>query len=73
MELTITASIQTKNLFENKLVRKALSLALDRTLIVEKVTKGGQLEAFSFTHHQIQIHTSLQQNLNTILKKLENY
>ena len=38
-----------KKPFENKLVRKALSLALDRTLIVEKVTKGGQLEAFSFT------------------------
>ena len=35
--------------FDNKLVRKALSLALDRTLIVEKVTKGGQQEAFSFT------------------------
>ena len=35
--------------FDNKLVRKALSLSLDRTLIVEKVTKGGQQEAFSFT------------------------
>ena len=35
--------------FDNKLVRQALSLALDRTLIVEKVTKGGQQEAFSFT------------------------
>jgi oligopeptide transport system substrate-binding protein len=35
--------------FDNKLVRQALSLALNRTLIVEKVTKGGQKEAFSFT------------------------
>ena len=35
--------------FDNKLVRQALSLALNRTLIVEKVTKGGQDEAFSFT------------------------
>ncbi len=38
-----------KKPFDNKLVRQALSLALDRTLIVEKVTKGGQQEAFSFT------------------------
>lgn len=35
--------------FDNKLVRQALSLALNRTLIVERVTKGGQDEAFSFT------------------------
>ena len=35
--------------FNNKLVRQALSLSLDRTLIVERVTKGGQQEAFSFT------------------------
>lgn len=35
--------------FDNKLIRQALSLALNRTLIVEKVTKGGQKEAFSFT------------------------
>jgi oligopeptide transport system substrate-binding protein len=38
-----------KTPFDNKLVRQALSLALNRTLIVEKVTKGGQKEAFSFT------------------------
>ena len=38
-----------KSPFDSKLVRQALSLALDRTLIVEKVTKGGQQEAFSFT------------------------
>ena len=30
-------------------VRKALSLAIDRDLIVEKVTKGGQKPAYSFT------------------------
>ena len=35
--------------FDNKLVRQALSLALDRKQIVEKVSKGGQSPAFSFT------------------------
>ena len=35
--------------FDNKLVRQALSLALDRTLIVEKVTKEVNRKAFSFT------------------------
>ena len=30
-------------------VRKALSLSIDRNLIVEKVTKGGQKPAYSFT------------------------
>jgi len=35
--------------FDNKLVRKALSLSVDRKEIVEKVTRGGQLPAFSFT------------------------
>ena len=38
-----------KTPFNSKLVRQALSLSLDRTLIVERVTKGGQQEAFSFT------------------------
>ena len=38
-----------KTPFDSKLVRQALSLSLDRTLIVERVTKGGQQEAFSFT------------------------
>ena len=33
----------------NKLVRKALSLSINRKEIVEKVTRGGQLPAFSFT------------------------
>ena len=35
--------------FNNKLVRKALSLSIDRKEIVTKVTKGGQDPAFSFT------------------------
>ena len=33
----------------NKLIRKALSLSLDREKIVDKVAKGGQDPAFSFT------------------------
>ena len=35
--------------FDNKLVRKALSLSINRKEIVEKVAKGGQIPAFSFT------------------------
>jgi|TARA_B110000438_G_C15794002_1_gene642037 oligopeptide transport system substrate-binding protein len=38
-----------KEPFDNKIVRKALSLAIDRDLIVDKVSKGGQSPAFSFT------------------------
>jgi oligopeptide transport system substrate-binding protein len=38
-----------KEPFDNKLVRKALSLSIDRKEIVENVSKGGQLPAFSFT------------------------
>jgi len=38
-----------KSPFDKKLVRKALSLSIDRKLIVEKVTKVGQAPAFSFT------------------------
>lgn len=38
-----------KEPFDNKLVRQALSLALDRRQIVDKVAKGGQSPAFSFT------------------------
>ncbi len=38
-----------KKPFDNKLVRQALSLALDRRQIVDKVSKGGQSPAFSFT------------------------
>ena len=38
-----------KEPFDNKLVRKALSLAIDRKKIVEYVSKGGQIPAFSFT------------------------
>tara|TARA_Y100000590_G_scaffold211264_1_gene239390 strand:- start:3239 stop:4843 length:1605 start_codon:yes stop_codon:yes gene_type:complete len=38
-----------KEPFNNKLVRKALSLSIDRKEIVERVAKGGQIPAFSFT------------------------
>jgi oligopeptide transport system substrate-binding protein len=38
-----------KEPFTNKLVRQALSLAIDRDLLVNKVVKGGQASAFSFT------------------------
>ncbi|CAN5250563.1 peptide ABC transporter substrate-binding protein [soil metagenome] len=34
---------------DNRLVRRALAMALDRTAIVEKVWRGGQLPAGSFT------------------------
>lgn len=37
--------------FDNVLVRRALTLAIDRTSIVKNVCKGGQLPAFSFTPH----------------------
>ncbi|MDE3269401.1 MAG: peptide ABC transporter substrate-binding protein [Pseudomonadota bacterium] len=33
---------------DNKLVRQALSLTVDRTLIAEKVARGGQIPAWSF-------------------------
>ena len=35
--------------FDNVLVRKALSLSIDREKITNKVLKGGQIPAFSFT------------------------
>ena len=38
-----------KEPFDNKLVRQALSLSIDRKQIVDKVQKGGQAVAFSFT------------------------
>ena len=38
-----------KEPLNNKLVRKALSLSIDRKLITDKVAKGGQIPAFSFT------------------------
>ena len=38
-----------KKPLDNKLVRKALSLSIDRELITKKVAKGGQIPAFSFT------------------------
>lgn len=34
---------------KDKRVRKALALALDRKIIVENITKGGQIPAFNFT------------------------
>ena len=34
---------------DNKLVRQALSLSMDREKITDKVAKGGQIPAFSFT------------------------
>ena len=38
-----------KKPLDNKLIRQALSLAIDREKIVERVAKGGQDPAFSFT------------------------
>tara|TARA_Y100001970_G_C14239899_1_gene864236 strand:- start:1548 stop:3146 length:1599 start_codon:yes stop_codon:yes gene_type:complete len=38
-----------KEPLNNKLIRKALSLSIDRELITKKVAKGGQIPAFSFT------------------------
>jgi len=43
-----TLSDEVKEVLSNPLVRKALSLAIDRKAIVEKVTKGGQVPAYSF-------------------------
>jgi oligopeptide transport system substrate-binding protein len=39
-------------------VRQALSMALDRQLIVDKVSKGGQLAAYSFTPPNLQGYTA---------------
>ena len=39
----------TKKPLNDKRVRRALALAIDRTLIVEKITKGGQRPAGTFT------------------------
>ncbi len=39
----------TKKPFDDVKVRKALTMAIDRKLIVEKVTKGGQQPAYAFT------------------------
>lgn len=38
----------TKNPTSDKRVRKALSLAIDRRLIVDKIARGGQMPAWSF-------------------------
>ena len=39
----------TKPILENKKVRQALSIAVDRKSIVEKITRGGEQPAYSFT------------------------
>lgn len=39
----------TRPLLNNPLIRRALSLAIDREAIVTLVTKGGQIPAYSFT------------------------
>ncbi len=39
----------TRPLLNQRLVRRALGMAIDRQSIVEHVTRGGQLPAFSFT------------------------
>jgi oligopeptide transport system substrate-binding protein len=39
-------------------VRQALSMSLDRQLIVDKVTKGGQLAAYNFTPPNLQGYTA---------------
>jgi len=38
-----------KKPLDNKLIRKALSLSIDREKITDKVAKGGQIPSFSFT------------------------
>lgn len=39
-------------------VRKALAMSIDRQLLVEKVAKGGQLPAYSFTPPDVQGYTA---------------
>lgn len=38
--------------FQDARVRKALSLSVDRQILVEKVLQGGEVPAFSFTHEK---------------------
>lgn len=45
--------LNSKAPFDNAKVRKAISLAIDRNYIVEKVTKGGQLPASGFVPNGI--------------------
>ena len=61
-----------KTPFDSKLVRQALSLALDRTLIVERVTKGGQKRHFLLPR-LILILIFHPLPLSIILKKLKTY
>ncbi|CAM3728909.1 peptide ABC transporter substrate-binding protein [Cohnella lubricantis] len=44
----------TKQPFDNLNIRKALTMAIDRQLIVDKVTKGGQVPAYGFVPPSIQ-------------------
>jgi len=44
----------TRKPLDNPLVRRALSMSIDREAIVNAVTKGGQLPAFSFTPPETQ-------------------
>ncbi len=45
--------VNTKAPFDNAKVRRAVSLAIDRNYIVEKVTKGGQLPASGYVPYGI--------------------
>lgn len=45
--------VNTKTPFDNAKVRRAVSLAIDRNYIVEKVTKGGQLPASGYVPYGI--------------------
>lgn len=48
----------TRDPVKNNKIRKALSMAIDRKAIVENVTKGGQLPAFSFVPQGTNGYTS---------------
>lgn len=47
-----------KKVFKKKLVRQALSLAIDRKTLVETVTKNGEIPAFSYTPPKCGTYTS---------------
>lgn len=49
---------QVRKALGNKLVRQALSLAIDRQTIVDNVTKAGELPAFSYTPPECAGYTS---------------
>lgn len=59
----------TKKPFNNKKVRKALSMAIDRQAIVDNVTQGGQKPAFSYTPPGIlDVKGDYQQNTGDLFK-----